>query len=87
MFLALLPGIVLNCVFKVFLFVLVISIYDNLKKKKIFFPLILIFLFFCLSFVINFFLLFYSCGEIFLHPMDHVHIALILIIMLEVVLK
>jgi hypothetical protein len=32
-------------------------------------------------------LLFYSCGEIFLHPMDHVHIALILIIMLEIVLK
>jgi hypothetical protein len=35
----------------------------------------------------NFFLLFYLCGEIFLHPIDHVYIALILIIKLEIVLK
>jgi len=34
-----------------------------------------------------FLLLFYSCGEIFQHPMDHVHIALILILMLAIVLK
>jgi hypothetical protein len=43
--LAPLPGIVLNFVFKVFPFILVISVYDNLKKKKKeeeeeFFPLI-----------------------------------------------
>jgi hypothetical protein len=33
-FLASLPGVVLNCDFKVFPFILVISVYDNLKKKK-----------------------------------------------------
>jgi hypothetical protein len=51
-FLAPLPGIVLNFVFKVFPFILVISVFDNLKiknKKKIkkegFFPLIFVFIF------------------------------------------
>jgi hypothetical protein len=58
--LAPLPGIVLNFVFKVFPFILVISVYDNLKKNKKkeedFFPLILIFFFFnfCVPFVILF---------------------------------
>lgn len=54
-FLVPLSGIVLNCVFKVFPFILVISVYDNLqkKKKKISFPLILIFNF-CVPFVILF---------------------------------
>jgi hypothetical protein len=84
-FLAPLPGTELNCVFKVYPFILVISIYDNLKKINDFFPLF--FLFFCSFCYFNFFLLFYSCGEIFLYPMDHVHISLIFIIMLEIVLK
>jgi cytochrome c biogenesis protein CcdA len=50
-FLAPLLGIVLNCVFKVFPFILVISVYGNLKKKKkkikkkIFFILFYIFIF------------------------------------------
>jgi hypothetical protein len=49
-----LPRIVLNCVLKVFSFILVISVYDNLKKRgKRFIPLILIF-YFCVPFVILF---------------------------------
>jgi hypothetical protein len=53
-FLAPWPGIELNCVFKVFPFILVISIYDNLKKKKKIFSFNLIFFFkkFCVPFVI-----------------------------------
>jgi len=74
-FFASLLGIVLNCVFKVFPFILVISVYDNLKRKKNSF---------C---YFNFFLLFHSCGELFLHPMHQFPNALIIIIMLEIVLK
>jgi hypothetical protein len=55
-----------------------------------FFILILVslfFIFFYFSFVILFyFCQFSSCRESFQHPMDHVHIAIVLITMLEIVL-
>jgi hypothetical protein len=56
------------------------------------FILFLILVSLLLFFVIFFFLLlfyfcqFISCGEAFQHPMDHVHIAIVLITMLEIVL-
>jgi hypothetical protein len=47
-----------------------------------FFFLFLVFIFSC---YFNFFLFLFTCGEALQHPMDHVHIAVTLITMLEIV--
>ena len=48
-----------------------------------FFFLFLVFIFSC---YFNFFVFLFSCGETFQNPMDHVHFAMTLITMLEIVL-
>jgi hypothetical protein len=47
-----------------------------------FFFLFLVFIFSC---YFNFFLFLFTCGEALQHPMNHVHIAVTLITMLEIV--
>jgi hypothetical protein len=49
-----------------------------------FFFLFLVFIFSC---YFNFFLFLFTCGEVLQHPMDHVHFAMTLITMLEIVLQ
>jgi hypothetical protein len=49
-----------------------------------FFFLFLVFIFSC---YFNFFLFLFTCGEVLQHSMDHVHFAMTLITMLEIVLQ
>jgi hypothetical protein len=49
-----------------------------------FFFLFLVFIFSC---YFNSFLFLFTCGEVLQHPMDHVHFAMTLITMLEIVLQ
>jgi hypothetical protein len=42
---------------------------------------------FIFSCYFNFFLFLFTCGEVLQHPMDHVHFAMTLITMLEIVLQ
>jgi hypothetical protein len=49
-----------------------------------FFFLFFVFIFSC---YFNFFLFLFTCGEVLQHPMDHVHFAMTLITMLEIVLQ